>query len=112
MTCCQMFRYTVRLKVGRRLVVEWALKEIRLADQAERARKRLERRNKRNDQIVHLLKQGLTFRETAERLKLSPGTVSKVAKQFGIAPIEKKSDAKCVLKKCYRALELQNQDCR
>lgn len=89
------------------LVVEWALREIRLADQAERARKRLEQRNERNDQIVHLLKQGLTFRETAECLKLSPGTVSKVAKQFGIAPIEKKLDAKGILKKCYRALELQ-----
>lgn len=90
------------------LVVEWGLREIRLADQAERARKRVEWRNKRNDQIVHLLKQGLSFRETAQCLKLSPGTVSKVAKEFGFVSHGKKSDAKSILNKCYRALELQN----
>lgn len=89
------------------LVVEWALREIRLADQAERARKRLERRSNRNEQIVHLLKQGLNFRETAERLKLSPGTVSKVAKELGFVAHGKKSDAESILNRCYRALELQ-----
>ena len=89
------------------LVVEWALREIRLADQAERARKRLERRNKRNEQIVRLLKQGLSFRETAEFLELSPGTVSKVAKELGFVSYKRKTNVKSVLNKCYRALELQ-----
>lgn len=89
------------------LVVEWALREIRLADQEERARKRLERRRNRNGQIVHLLMQGLNFRETAERLKLSPGTVSKVAKEYGYAPAKRKPDVLRILNVSTQALELQ-----
>lgn len=89
------------------LVVEWALREMRLYDQAERARKRAVLRSERNEQIMSLLKQGKTRRETAELLKLSATTVSKVAKEYGYTPAKRKPDVLRILNVSTQALELQ-----
>lgn len=89
------------------LVVEWALREIRLYDQAERARKRAIVRFERNERIISLLKQGKTFRETAELLNLSSTTVSRVAKEHGYEPVKKKPDIRRILDVSSQAIKLQ-----
>ena len=90
------------------LVVDWALAEIRSMHYEEKAEKRTLERQQFEADVVEKVRAGMSYTATARALGVSPPTVSKIAKKYGIQSTRNTTDVARIVERCHTALSLQS----
>ncbi|WP_143223585.1 helix-turn-helix domain-containing protein [Actinomyces oris] len=90
------------------LVVDWALAEIRSIFYEEKAEKQALERQQFEADVVEKVRTGMSYTATAKALGVSPPTVSKIAKKYGIQSTRNTTDVARIVERCRTALSLQS----
>ena len=90
------------------LVVDWALAEIRSMFYKEKAEKRALERQQFEADVLEKVRAGMSYTAAARALGVSPSTVSKIAKKYGIQSTRNTTDVARIVERCRTALSLQS----
>lgn len=90
------------------LVVDWALAEIRSMFYEEKTARQALERQQFEPNVVEKIRAGMSYTATARALGVSPATVSKIAKKYGIPSNRNATDVARIVERCRTALSLQS----
>lgn len=90
------------------LVVDWALAEIRSMRYEEKAEERALERQQFEVDVAEKVRAGMSYTATARALGVSPQTVSKIAKKYGVQSTCNTTDVARIVERCRTALSLQS----